>query len=136
MTNRELITSALRMLTVLDADQTASPEDAALGLETLNDVMADLAAESIDLGFPPQDNISDEFPLGDSEASAIKPILAMYLFTYYPSAKLPPTLPARAEASKKRLQLAAVLSNMEEASMSNLPRGEGTGCHGNILSGD
>ena len=39
MTNRELITSALRMLSVLDADQTASTEDAALGLDQLNDLM-------------------------------------------------------------------------------------------------
>jgi hypothetical protein len=136
MTNRELITSALRMLSVIDADETASSEDAALGLDQLNDLMADLAGEGIDLGFPPQDSIADDFPLGDSDAAAIKPLLAIQLFTFYPSAKLPPTLPVRADGCKQRLLREAVLANMEEADMSNLPGGEGK-CHrGDILNGD
>lgn len=136
MTNRELITSALRMLGVLDADQSASAEDAALGLEQLNDMMLDLAGEGVDLGFPPQDSVSDDFPLDDKEAAAVKPLLAMQLFTYYPSARLPPTLPAKAEANKLRLLRDAVLSNMEEADMSNLPGGEGKYYRGDILNGD
>lgn len=136
MTNREMITAALRMLTVLDADQSPSAEDAALGLSALNDTMLDLASDGIDLGYPPQDNVSDEFPLDDSQSSAIKPILAMYLFTFYPSANLPPTLPARAEASMKRLMRDAVLSRIEEASMSNLPRGQGNCNRGDIINGD
>jgi hypothetical protein len=136
MTNRELITSALRMLGVLDADQSASAEDAALGLEQLNDMMLDLAGEGVDLGFPPQDSVSDDFPLDDTEAAAVKPLLAMQLFTYYPSARLPPTLPAKAETNKLRLLRDAVLSNMEEADMSNLPGGEGKYYRGDILNGD
>lgn len=136
MTNRELITAALRMLSVLDADQTASNEDAALGLDQLNDLMVDLAGEGIDLGFPPQDNVSDDFPLADSEAAAIKPLLAIHLFTFYPSANVPPTLPVRADGCKQRLLREAVLANMEEADMSNLPGGEGKGYRGDILNGD
>jgi hypothetical protein len=136
MTNRELITSALRMLGVLDADQSASAEDAALGLEQLNDLMLDLAGEGVDLGFPPQDSVSDDFPLDDTEAAAVKPLLAMQLFTYYPSARVPPTLPAKAETNKLRLLRDAVLSNMEEADMSNLPGGEGKYYRGDILNGD
>jgi hypothetical protein len=136
MTNRELITSVLRMLGVLDADQSASTEDAALGLEQLNDMMLDLAAEGVDLGFPPQDSVSDDFPLDDTEAAALKPLLAMQLFTYYPSARLPPTLPARAESNKLRLLRDAVLSNIEEADMSNLPSGEGRRGRYNIYTGE
>jgi hypothetical protein len=137
MTNRELITAALRMLSVLDADETApSPADAALGLSELNDLMVDLASEGIDLGFPPQDNVSDDFPLGDSEAAAIKPMLAMRLLTFYPSVQVNPSLPGRAQASMRRLTLDAVLSNMEEASMTNIPLGESNGRRGNIITGD
>jgi hypothetical protein len=137
MTNRELITAALRMLSVVDSnDTTASAEDAALGLDELNALMLELEAEGIDLGFPPQTNVSDQFPLGDREAAAIKPILAVQLFTHFPSANLPQTLPARAEASMQRLRRDAVLENMEEASMSNLPGGSGR-CNGyNILTGE
>lgn len=135
MTNRELITAAFRMLSVLDADETLSAEDGVLGLAELNNVMTDLAADGIDLGFPPQDNLSDEFPLDNQKAGQIKPILAMHLFTFYPSAKVPPTLPALAERSMSRLLLDAVLENIEEADMSNLPRGEACGWRGSILDG-
>jgi hypothetical protein len=136
MTNRELITSALRMLSVLDSTESAAAEDAELGLETLNDTMSYLASEGVDLGYPPQDNVSDDFPLSESDTAAIKPVFAMNLFTFYPSAKLPPTLPRRAEDNRSRLIRDAVLSNMEEASLSNLPRGAGCGNRGDILNGD
>lgn len=129
MTNRELITAAFRMLTVLDADETTlNPEDGVLGLAELNNLMSGLAAQSIDLGFPPQDSLSDDFPLDDQTAAQIQPILAAHLYTFYPSANVPPTLPARAEQAMSRLQLNAVLENMQEASMSNLPRGEARRC--------
>ncbi len=129
MTNRELITAALRMLTVLDADQTAmNPEDGQLGLDELNTLMATLATQGIDLGFPPQDNLSDDFPLDDQVAAQIKPVLAMHLFTFYPSANVPQTLPASAERSMSRLLLDSVLASMQEASMSNLPLGEARRC--------
>ncbi len=129
MTNRELITAALRMLTVLDADQTAmNPEDGQLGLDELNTLMATLATQGIDLGFPPQDNLSDDFPLDDQVAAQIKPVLAMHLFTFYPSANVPQTLPASAERSMSRLLLDSVLASMQEASMRNLPLGEARRC--------
>lgn len=134
MTNRELITSVLRMLSVLDADQTASAEDGALCLDELNTMMTDLAGDGIDLGFPPQDSLSDDFPLDDQIAGQVKPIFAMHLHPFYPAAKLPPSLPARAERSHGRLLLTGVLQNIEEADMSNLPPGEGRGRSASILT--
>lgn len=135
MTNRELITAAFRMLGVLDADETANAEDGKLALGELNNLMTDLAADGIDLGYPPQDNLSDDFPLDDQTAGQVKPILAMYLFTFYPSAKFPPTLPTRAERAESILLKNSVLSNIEEASLSNLPAGEAQRNRGNILDG-
>jgi hypothetical protein len=76
-TNREVITTALRMLGVIDAHSSASAEDAALGLTELNDLMEDLSGEGIDLGYPPQDNVSEDFPLDDNVTAAVKPLLAM-----------------------------------------------------------
>lgn len=136
MTNRELITAALRMLTVLDADQTAEIADAVLGLSAMNDMMAELASAGVDLGFPPQDNVSDEFPLGDAEAAAIKPILAMHLSVYYPSRQPPAALALLAQRNESRLTRDAVLSNMEEADLRNIPLGENNCRRGNIISGD
>jgi hypothetical protein len=136
MTNRELITAALRMLDVLDADESASYEDSSLALQTLNDTMLDLASEGVDLGYPPQDDVSDDFPLGDSEAAAIKPIFAMRLMIHYPSRQPPPMLPLLAERNERRLTRDAVLASMEEADMSNIPRGEGNGYRSSILTDD
>lgn len=137
MTNRELITSALRMLNVLDSDQTApSDADAALGLVELNATMSYLASKTIDLGYPPQDNVSDDFPLSDAEAEQIKPIFAMRMSIYYPSRQPPQWLPVLAQNNESQLLLNAVLGNMEEASLSNLPPGESNGYRGNILSGN
>lgn len=138
MTNRELITAALRMLTVLDADETtASPEDARLGLDELNDLMSDLYTEDgIDLGYVRQNNVANQFPCSDDEAASIKPLLAMRLYSHFPSTRLPDTVPTRANSARNRLVRDAVLESMEESSLSNLPRGEGAGGHGDIINGD
>lgn len=138
MTNRGLIAAALRMLTVLDADEsTPTPEDAQLGLDELNDLMTDLQRDDgVDLGYVRQSNISDSFPCDDEDAAAIKALLAMRLHSYFPSVQLPQTVPIRAERAHARLVRDAVLENMEEASLTNLPLGEGYCGRSNIITGD
>jgi hypothetical protein len=133
-TNREVITTALRMLGVIDAHSSASAEDAALGLTELNDLMEDLAGDGIDLGYPPQDNLSEDFPLSSGVTSAIKPLLAMYLLTHFPSQQVPDSLPKRADKAHKRLQRDGVLATMEEASLTNMPLGETSPGVYNILT--
>lgn len=128
-TNREVVTKALQMLGVIRADETPANEDAELALTELNDLMADLAAEGIDAGFPPQDSLSDDFPLDDATEAAVKPQLAVRLFTHFPSAKFPQTLPARSEAAFKRMLRDSVLASMVETSVSHLPGSQG---HWNI----
>jgi hypothetical protein len=133
-TNREVITAALRMLGVIDAYSAATAEDAALGLTELNDLMEELAGAGIDLGYPPQDNLSEDFPLDDNTAAAIKPLLAMHLLVYFPSQQVPDALPIRAANAMKRLQRVAVLDNREEASLTNMPLGETSPGVYNILT--
>jgi hypothetical protein len=133
-TNREVITTALRMLGVIDAHSSASAEDAALGLTELNDLMEDLSGEGIDLGYPPQDNVSEDFPLDDNVTAAVKPLLAMYLMVHFPSQQVPDALPIRAANAMKRLQRRAVLGTMEEASLTNMPLGETSPGVYNILT--
>lgn len=123
-TNREVITDALVELTVLDADQTASTEDASLGLRVMNRMFGLLAADGIDLGYPTQDNLSDDFPLDDTTRSQIHYLLAVALRPSFPSAQPDPTLFALADTAKTQLQRSAVLSNMEESSVLHLPLGE------------
>jgi hypothetical protein len=135
MTNRELITTALRMIGVLDAHSSATAEDATLGLSELNDLMVDLEGQGAALGYPPQDNLSEDFPLSDQDAASVKPLLAMRLLTYFPSQQVPPALGMRAEEAGRRLLRDGVLSNLEEARLTNIPLGEAYSDHGDIING-
>jgi hypothetical protein len=114
------------MLSVLDADESASPEDAQLGLEQMNDMFALMTADDIDLGFPPQDELLDEFPLDGTTAAQIKTLLAVHLQAFFPSAVVPDTLPGRAKSAMDQLTRASVLANMQESSVRHLPQGEGS----------
>ena len=135
-TNREVVTDALREINVLDADETASPEDASLALREMNRMMALLAGDGVDLGFPPQDSLADDFPLDATAEAQVVPLLSLRLLKHFPSGRPSPSLLSDAEAAKSQLMRAAVLANMEEADMSNLPGGEGKCYRGDILNGD
>lgn len=136
MRNLVVVESALRMLTVLDADENASPEDGALGLEQMNDLFALMIPDGIDLGYPPQDNLADDFPLDDTIAAQIKPLLALKLHAYYPHVQVPQSVISQATTATMQLKRAAVLENMEEADVTHIPLGEANRARGNILTGE
>lgn len=121
-TNREIVTASLRMLGVLDANESASSEDAMLCLSEMNSLMATLAADGIDLGYPPQDSLADEFPLDDQVQAQIKALLSVMLLPFYPSSNPSPVLAGRAELARTQLTRASVLANMEESTTA-LPLG-------------
>lgn len=112
------------MLGVLDADETASAEDGALGLEQLNDLFAMLLADNIDLGYTSQNNLADDFPLDDSLAAQVKPILAMKLNGFYPAA-VSQSVAGQAAGAMAQLRRNAVLENMVESSLTHIPLGRG-----------
>lgn len=114
-TNRDIVTAALRMLGVVGATQSPSADDAALALSEMNDLFAEMESDGVDLGYPPQDSLSDDFPLDRNAEAATKSLLAVRLITYFPSQDIPPTLPIQAQEARDRLLREAVLANMEEA---------------------
>jgi hypothetical protein len=134
-TNRQVITASLRMLNVIDANETPATEDAELALTELNALMASLAADGIDLGFPPQDNLSDEFPLDEQTESQVKPLLAVMLLPYYPLSNQTPVLGGRAEQARAQLLRASIIANMEEA-VAAVPLGSGRGSDYDISTGE
>lgn len=135
-TNREVVTDALREITVLDANETASPEDAALGLRELNRLTALLAGDGIDLGFPPQDSLADDFPLDSTAEAQLIPLLAQRLLKHFPQATPSPSLISDAFTAKQQLERSAALANMQEADMRHLPLGEGYRRSNSILTDD
>jgi hypothetical protein len=122
-TNRQVVTDVLGMLGVLDANETAQVEDASLALRRMNDAFMLLEAEGIDLGYPPQSELSAVFPLDAITEAQIKPILAMALLVHYPSARPFDTLPQISDGAMTQLRRSAVLSNMEESSVTHMPLG-------------
>lgn len=123
-TNLSVVTTVLRMIGVVDAFQSVSPEDAATALEELNDLLSDLESDSIDLGYFTQTSLSADCPLTDAHISSVKPILAMRLSIHFPAATVPPALPARAEAARSRLEKEAALNNRVTSDMLHVPLGE------------
>lgn len=133
-TNLQIVTSALRMLTVLDSTETPSAEDGALGLELMNDVFALLAGDGIDLGYPPQDSLSDEFPMDPTVEAQIKPLLALKLHSFFPSIRLPEVVPAMAAQIMNVLRRDSVISKRRQSSLLHMPLGEAAGGAWNINS--
>jgi hypothetical protein len=135
MTNLQLVTSALKMLGVLHAGETPAIEDGTLALDELNALMAFLASDGINVGYYTQTSLTDDVPLSDETAQLVKPQLAVWLQTSYPSTSYPPSLAARAVDCKRQMLRGAVLANIQEADMSNIPGGEARGGVGSILTG-
>lgn len=133
-TNREVITDALIELTVLDANETASPEDALLGLRTMNRMFALLAADGIDVGYPPQSQLSDDFPLDEVLQAQTHYLLAAAMRPSFPVAQPDPTLFAMAAGAKAQLQRVSVLANREKSSVTHAPLGERSAWLYNIVT--
>jgi hypothetical protein len=135
-TNRAFVTDVLRDIHVLDADETASAEDASLALRELNRLMAGMVPDGIDLGFPPQDSLSDDFPLDSTAEAQISSLLAVRLLKHFPDAAPSPALLSDAMTARLQLERAAVLANMEEADLRHIPLGEGSRGGSSILTDD
>lgn len=123
-TNREVVTDALREIGVLDADESASIEDATLALREMNKLMSSLMADGIDLGFPAQSNISDEFPLDEMAEAQIVVLLSTRLTKHFQSSRPSQVLAIDADSARAQLLRMAVLANMEPSSLTHMPLGE------------
>lgn len=102
-TNLDIITTALRIVNIIDENQPPSSELAAEGLESMNDLLADWDTDGIELGYFPQTVLANTSPLEDKDLRAIKYNLAMELAGRKNVAISPATL-AIASAAKERLE--------------------------------
>lgn len=133
----ELITDALREIGVIDAYQDPSTEDAELCLRKLNTLVATLKRiDRIEFGYFPQTDVNAELPISDDDAALLMPIFAMAVKINFPAASISDALPAWAASCHASLVRDAVLENVQEANLNNLPRGSGQRWRGNILTGE
>lgn len=125
MTGNELITPALRSIGVLQETESASAEQAATALVTLNDLMAGLQGEGVDLGYAPQSDPSVDIGLNIEDRQAVKAILAVMLCPDY-ERQPHPVIVALASEGRNTLLRNSILRN-KVSTPQTLPRGDGQG---------
>jgi hypothetical protein len=121
-TNLELVTYAFLKCNVIDENSSPSPEQGITGLNVLNDMMADMQANGINVGWYPQTNIANTSPLQNQDVGPIKHILAGALASHY-GITLGELLLSEIAAAGTRLAKRAL--QYSEADLSELPRTQG-----------
>jgi len=130
----DLITQSLRSIGVVDVTESPSAEAGANALINLNNLMATLAEDGIDLGYTATSTITDDFALSAGHVGTIEALLAMKEASdrgIAPSA----TLSGMADSGYRRLLLQAQKLAMQPASLSGVSHGLGSLPPYNILTG-
>lgn len=84
-----LIARSLRLIQVIDPQQSVKATDMATGIDALNGMMARIEADGTALGWSPVVNPSDDLPLADEMTQAIAYNLAINLASEYGVTPLP-----------------------------------------------
>lgn len=100
--NLDLVTFAFIKLNVIQENESPSPEQGQVGLETLNDALAELAANGTDLGWFPQTSLAATAPLEESDVRAVKLLLCGELAAHY-GIQMDPVLAGHVESSFAQL---------------------------------
>lgn len=120
----ELATDALRDLGVISEIDTPSAEQGQIFVRKLNELMATLAEDGIDLGYAPVSTTTDTVVLPLGHVSTIKALCAIRCAPMYAGSVVPPLIAALAESGYNRLLGQAVSMQIERAQSSTLPFGE------------
>ena len=120
-----LIESSLRLLNVIDEEETPSAEQGLKMLHILNDLLADAYSDGIDLGWRPIDDadISLDAPLAPADVRAVKLWLAIEAAPHFGVEPLP-TLKELGNDAYAKLAKRAI--KFVESDVSGLPIAEST----------
>lgn len=121
-TNQELINYAFLKCNVISESESPSAEQGVTGLNVLNDMMANTAADGVHLGWYPQTNMAAVSPLQAQDVGPIKYLLCAALAAHY-GIELSQLLMAEIGQANTRLVKRAL--KYSEADMSELPRAQG-----------
>lgn len=121
-TNLELITYAFLKCNVISESDAPSPEQGVTGLNVLNDMAANMAADGIRVGWYPQTNLAAVSPLQNQDIGPFKYMLCAALASHY-GIELGQLLLAEIGNANTRLVKTAL--KYSEADLSELPRTQG-----------
>lgn len=129
----DLATDTLRQLGVISEIETPSAEQGQDAVTKLNDLMASLEEDGINLGYNPKATTADSIVLPAGHVSAIKALLGVALADSY-GLTPPSVMSAFADAGYKRLLRNAVTDQMRQG-VSDAPKGQSNPYLQNILTG-
>ena len=118
----ELVTGALRQIGIIGETQDASAEQGQDAVTRLNDMMASLAEDDVDLGWNPKATTADTVVLPLGEVETVRALLAVRLAGSY-GVEVPPVTAMVADSGYKRLLRKGLQLVMRETRPSN-PRGD------------
>jgi hypothetical protein len=129
----EVVTDALRNIGVLGVTDTPDAEQGADGVRKLNELMASLAEDGIDLGYAPSSSTADTIVLPLGQVSTIKALLSLRMAPIY-GAEIPVAVAESASSGYNRLLSQALNLAMEPMKL-RMAKGAGQYCGFNILTG-
>ena len=121
-TNLDLVTNAYRVCGVVDETQSPSPEQGVVGLWRLNNLLADWAADGVNLGWYRQTNLANTAPLQEGDIRGVELCLAGELAGHFGITLEPETVSLIDTAYTKLVKRTRPYS---EANLSELPRPAG-----------
>lgn len=122
MTVLDLVTDVLRQIGVISEADSPSAEEGQDAVTKLNNLMASLAEDGIDLGYNPKSTTADTIAIPDGHIGSIKAMLGMALADGY-GVQPPVIMAAMADAGYKRLLRQALHAQMWQK-VSDAPRGD------------
>lgn len=124
MNTSEIVTQALQALGVVAETESASAEQVATGLTMLNNMMADMAGDGVNVGFVAQSDPSADVGIGMEYRLALVNILAVYLSSVY-TKPVPPVVASLATMGRSRLIRDSIYQNRDPSTMTHIPLGTG-----------
>jgi hypothetical protein len=132
MSNLTIINDALSLIGVLPEGQDASAEQGTDALRALNDMLAEWSLNGIDIGWFPQTETTEDFPIDYRLQAVVKYNLAVHLSPAY-GKPVPPEIAVIAGNFKQAL-VRRILNSQLLAANPILPLAEGGGGGYNILT--
>lgn len=135
MTLIDIVTDALRQITVIGQTATPSAEQGQDAVTKYNRLMASLEVDDIFLGHFPKATTADTVELPDGEIDTITALLGVKLCDGY-GLPVPAVVAATASSGYARLLRNSIYLNARETRTDNAPRGNAQRCTANIETGD
>ena len=130
----EIVTDALRNIGVISEIDSASAEQGSDGVRKLNELMASLAEDGIDLGWAPIDDTGDTVVFPAGEVRSIKALLAVNMAPIY-GADVPAAVASIAGSGYSRMLRNALILSQNAVSLCTVSKGTGTDYEYDIVRG-